>query len=678
MNIKRYYLFGLIFSILFITHIHAGDITDPVRKAVDFAINKVKPSLVRIHVVSLEYYSGREIKEEASGSGIIISKDGYIITNHHVAGRTTQIFCTLANKEEIPAVLVGTDALSDIAVIKLTPSQKTEFPSVDFGDSDQVRVGDRVLAMGSPMALSQSVTQGIISNTEVVMPKMFWPFAKFSMDGEDVGSIVRWIGHDAEIIGGNSGGPLVNLQGEVIGINEMRMGLAGAIPGNLAKQVAQKLIKEGKVRRAWLGLEVQPRLKSLPESFGVLVSGIIKDSPAEKAGFKSGDILLSILGKPVNVRFEEELPLFNQLAADLPIQQSLEIKVRRDNSDTTFFITPVEREEMQPRTYELKEWGFTARNISLLAAREMKRKNQEGVIITSIREGGPSAESKPALNERDIITQVDDIPIKNIQDLITLTDKLMQGKKELIPVLVSYESKKEKRLTVVKIGIQELEDPGLEVKKAWLPLGFQVLTRDLADHLKLADKKGIRVTQIYPITSIETSGLKIGDVITRIDNDEINTSQPEDYEVLPTMIRQYKVGSIVNLTLYRGTTEMVLPVELIGAPKLEREMKKYKDEVFEFTVRELNFMDQIRNEFPDKEKGLLVAEVKEGGWAALAQLGVDDLLISINTKPVPDIATLEKVNAWIKETKPEHVVFKVLRGIHTMYLEVEPVWVKAK
>ena len=180
-----------------------------------------------------------EVKMQAVGSGAIITKDGYLITNHHVAGHGIRMFCTLWNREEIDAELIGTDPLTDISIVKLKPDGPREFTAVSFGDSSRMRVGDYVLAMGSPMALSQSVTLGIISNTEMIMPRFFGPLARFRLDGEDVGTLVRWIGHDAAIYGGNSGGPLVNLRGDIIGINEISFGLGGAIPGNLAKSVAE-------------------------------------------------------------------------------------------------------------------------------------------------------------------------------------------------------------------------------------------------------------------------------------------------------------------------------------------------------------------------------------------------------------------------------------------------------
>ncbi|MDI6828369.1 MAG: trypsin-like peptidase domain-containing protein, partial [Armatimonadota bacterium] len=383
----------------------------PTRDVMQKAVEAVKPALVRIHVVSADYESGKESKSESFGSGVIISKEGYVVTNHHVAGDAKQIICTLANKEEINAELVGSDPMTDIAVIKLLPPTKRSFPVAKFGDSSKLKVGDYVFAMGSPLAFSQSVTMGVISNTELVTPEIWNTFLE--VDGEDVGSMVRWIGHDAAIYGGNSGGPLVNIYGEVIGINEIKIGLGGAIPSNLVKQVSEQIIKHGKVIRSWIGIWVQPLLKSFKIKNGVLISGVISGSPAEKAGIKSGDILLKIANRDVNVRFKEELPLFNQTIASLPIGKPVDAVVIRNGKQITLKVVPEEREPAVAKPQELKQWGICASNITFLKAKELRRSSRKGVLVRSVRPGGPAGVAKPNLKENDVIIEVNGRPINN-------------------------------------------------------------------------------------------------------------------------------------------------------------------------------------------------------------------------------------------------------------------------
>ena len=195
--------------------------------------------------------------------------------------------------------------------MKLKPDKPRKFAPVDFGDSSKLRVGDSVLAMGSPMALSQSVTLGIISNTEMIMPRMFGQ-ARFKLDGEDVGSLVRWIGHDAAIYGGNSGGPLVNLRGEIIGINEISFGLSGAIPGNLAQSVAgaDHRPRQGAAGAGW-AWTCSRCSSTRPDEHGVLVSGVVDDAPAAKAGLEGRrPPAPNVDGRPTNVRFDEQMPDF--------------------------------------------------------------------------------------------------------------------------------------------------------------------------------------------------------------------------------------------------------------------------------------------------------------------------------------------------------------------------------
>jgi len=644
------------------------------RAQVDAAIEKVKPALVRIRVVSTQYGEGREIKVQSVGSGAIITKDGYIITNHHVAGHATRMFCTLWNREEIEAELIGTDPLTDISIIKLMPEKPRAFSFVGFGDSAKIRVGDYILAMGSPMALSQSVTLGIVSNTELVIPRFWGGGSQFKLDGENVGGLVRWIGHDAAIYGGNSGGPLVNLSGDIIGINEISYGLSGAIPGNLAKSVSDELIARGKILRSWLGVDVQPLFKRTQDEHGILISGVIENSPASDAGLQAGDLMLRLNGKPTNVRFDEQLPEFMALASALPIGKEIPAVIQRDGKEMTVKLKAVEREEIYPKQKELKQWGLTGRNISSIIAREMKRDDTDGVLVTSVRPGGPAGAAKPSLDVRDVLIEVDGEPIKNLQGLIDFTQKLTEGKTEPVPVIATFERKAARFLTVVKVGIQDLKDPGLEVTKAWLPVETQVISRDIAKQLGDPGLKGFYVTRVFAGSTAEKAGLKPGDFITAVDDEKLTASGSEHEDELSSLIRQYDVGKTVELAVVRGKSKLKVSAELARSPRLRREMKKYRNDNFEFTARDVSFFDAAEQQWKRDQPGVLVEEVKSGSWAELGALYVGDLILEVNDKAVSGVDELRHAMEQVAAEKKPVATIKVMRGIHTLFLEMEPNW----
>ena len=650
------------------------DVTARLRSQVDSAIATMKPALVRIHVVSAEYNEGREVKMQAVGSGAIITKDGYLITNHHVAGHGIRMFCTLWNREEVEAELVGTDPLTDISVLKLKSGTPRDFTPARFGDSSKMRVGDSVLAMGSPMALSQSVTLGIVSNTEMIMPRFFGPFARFKLDGEDVGTLVRWIGHDAPIYGGNSGGPLVNLRGEIIGINEISFGLGGAIPGNLARSVAGQIMTGGRIQRSWLGIDVQSLFKHAQEQKGVLIGGVLKDSPAEQAGLKPGDRLLRLGDAPTNVRYDEQMPDFMRLVTGLPIGREVTAVVEREGKQITLRLVPAERGEIYPKQQELKQWGLTVRDLSFLAAREMKRPNLDGVLVTSVRPGGPAGEAKPSLDSRDVIVEVNGSPVKNVRELIDLTRRLTEGKTEPVPAVATFERKADRYLAVVRVGIQELKDPGLEVTKAWLPIEMHVISREIAKQLGKPELKGFYVTRVYPGTTAERAGLRPGDFIVALDGEKLTASGPEHEDELSSLIRQYDVGKTVELTVLRDKIESKFAVELARSPRLQREMKKYRNEDFEFTARDVSFFDAAEEQWNSDQRGALVEDVKPGSWAELGSLYVGDLILEVEGQPVETVDALRQKLEQIATEKKNAVIVKVIRGIHTLYLELEPNW----
>jgi serine protease Do len=588
------------------------------KTAVDKAVSKVFPALVRIYVVTKSHSAGRDQKFQAAGSGAIISPDGYVVTNHHVVGKAKWIRCTLATKDEADAELIGTDALADM------------------GES------------------------------------------KMKLDGENVGAIVRWIGHDAAIYGGNSGGPLVDLNGRIVGVNEIGIGLSGAIPSNLARVVAAKLKKHGEVRRSWIGAEARPLLRSSGLDNGVLVNGVTDGSPAKKAGLKTGDVILEYDGQPVRVRWNEEMPSFNRMVLETPIGKTIKLTILRGNAKITLDITTKARGKARGEDEEIREWGAAFRDITPLAARELKRDSNDGVLVTSIRPGGPCGQAKPGINSHDIIISVGKKPVRNVAELRSVTMEIARGKTEPIPTVVCFDRKTKRLFTVVKIGPSEKVSHAIEARKAWFPAAVQVFTRELADAMGLEGKKGVLITQIFPNAAAEKAGFEVGDIITHVDGMLIEASDPADARVFPAMIRMYDIGSEVEMTVIRKGTTLKITVELVKNPISVTEMKKYKDEFFEFSAREVAYSDRTREKWAEAQGGLYIEAVERAGWAALAHVAVGDLLLSINGKAVNSLDDIKSIMKKIEREKPKHVVFFVKRGIHMLYLEIEPDWKQLK
>ncbi len=634
-------------------------------------LKKVRPAIVKITVIYQQDYNGRKAKYEATGSGIIISSDGYVITNHHVASNAIYLECTLYNKENIPAKFVGTDPLTDISVLKLSCEKYKKYPFLKFGDSSKVKVGDTVFAIGSPYALSQIVTKGIISNPSFILPSIF--DSEFKLDGENVGSVVKWIGHDAAIYPGNSGGALINDKGEIIGINEISLGISGAIPSNLAKKIVKEIIKYGKVKRSWFGFYIQPILKSSPIKKGALVNTVIKDSPAQKAGLRSGDIITQINGKNITVKFEDQIPVFNNFIMNLPIGKKVNFQVYRNGKYFNIFIASIERPKIIPRSYEFKKWGITARNISFIEMKEEDLKTDKGVYVTSVKTGGPCGIAKPSIKRGDIIISVDGNKISNVKDLRKITTQLLKHKKSK-NVMVKFYRGKEILITVVNVGKVEESNTGIEAKKAWIPIETEVLTRPIAKILGLEDKGGVIITRIYNHPVIKKTGLNVGDVITQIDGIDIEAREPEDEDVFSSMIKEYPVGEVINLTVYRGKKKKIVPVKLISSLTQPSEMKRYKDNFFEFSVRNISEMDILKNDWNKNIEGVIVSSVIDNGWASLGGLKVDDIILEINGNKIKNIEDVRKILTKLKEKKPETIVFKVRRKVKRLFLEIKPLW----
>lgn len=643
------------------------------------AIARVYPALVKITVVAEEAEDGRLQKQVGSGSGTIIDEDGYVVTNHHVAGKSRHIICRLEDGREVPARLVGTDPLADIAVLQLDAAglpKDFEMPVAHFGDSDALRVGDVVLAMGSPGGVNQSVTRGVASNVAMMMPRHMQGAVK--LDGEDTGSIVRWIAHDAQIFGGNSGGPLVNRDGEIIGVNEIGVfGLGGAIPGNLAKKIAREIIETGEVRRSWTGLIIQPRLKNQGNQ-GILIGGVLPKSPALAAGLRAGDLIVSYDGTDVVGGTEDDLPVFNAAMLATPVGKKIAIRVLREGKTVETTLVSESRDPALGDDMEFKGWGMTGLDVTRAIMMQLKRETRNGVLVHTVRPGGPASTATPELRPNDVIVSVQNRPVNTMADLEKITAEICKDKTEPEPVLVGLDRGRSRLLTIARIGGEDAAQSPVPSRKPDFPVMLQEVSAELAEKLGLDVSSAARVTYVIPGRSAEKAGFKVGDLIVKMDGDPVRTPKREDVQVLKDMIRQYKIGDTLPFDVVRDGKPVRVSLKLEESSDTAAEPGRYRNSELEIGVRDVMSSDRIEMQMEEQIKGVLVEQLEYACDAQLAGLRSGDVVISINGIATPDVKAAEKAMKKVVKEQPSHIVFFVSRGPATYYLEAEPMWNRVK
>ncbi|RDE22696.1 DegQ family serine endoprotease [Motiliproteus coralliicola] len=364
----------------------------------------------------------RRAYPESLGSGFIISDDGYVLTNNHVVKNADSILVRLSDRRELEAKLVGADPRSDLALLKIDAD---DLPTVPLGDSDRLKVGEWVLAIGSPFGFDHSVTAGIVSATGR------------SLANENY---VPFIQTDVAINPGNSGGPLFNLDGEVVGINSQIytrsggfMGLSFAIPISMAMEVVEQLKSKGHVARGWLGVIIQEVNRDLAESFGLdrpmgaLVAKVLPDSPAEAAKLQAGDVIISLDGR--SIERSAELP---QLVGRVVPGKTVDIGVVRDGSNKTLALTvgelPDERSLAMGADGERASGGDNPLKIQVGALepeRAEEWKIDGGVVVRSLH-SGPGAEA--GLVVGDVITMLNGQPITDLNSFAEVSGDLPENK----------------------------------------------------------------------------------------------------------------------------------------------------------------------------------------------------------------------------------------------------------
>lgn len=414
---------------------------------------KLLDSVVRIDVREIEFEAGTKRFSESIGSGVIISETGLILTNAHVVSpRAVTIIVTLANLERVNASFVGWDHWTDLAVIQLDTEdlrkRNLHFEHADFGDSDKLFAGEVVYAVGTPYGLARTVSRGIVSNTNRYFED------SQGVRGYETGAFNTWLQTDAAINPGNSGGPLVTENGRVIGINTRAYvgadNLGFAIPGNIAKDIAEKLVKAGTIQRSYIGiipgaLQDLERFYSLSANTGLLVNSIDVGSPAAKAGLRGGDIILAIDGQKMDGRFPEQLPPIQNLIASQAPGTRILLTVKRNGDSKDIPVTTEVLESRQGEEWAFEKWGLSVRKVSRAYARENQLSDASGLLVIGVQTGFPG--DVAGLARGDIITTINHKKIDSL-DAAKAMHKAFEAHPE--PTLVEARRNRSVSLYVLK------------------------------------------------------------------------------------------------------------------------------------------------------------------------------------------------------------------------------------
>lgn len=656
---------------------------DEMRRLIVEARDRVFPALVHIEATAVRYAEGREIKGRSGGSGALISDLGFVVTNHHVVEEGSNFVCTLADKRSVPAELVGADPLSDLAVLRLDLTALepgSALRPAEFGDSSRLEVGDYVLAMGSPFTLSRSVSLGIVSNTE----RVFGP----GVGGGDLGGIelelgqrtglfTRWLQHDAALNPGNSGGPLVDLEGRIVGINQLGGDQVGfAIPSNLARGVVAALIERGRVSRSWIGITFKP-LAGTGLKQGVLVSSLEVGGPAERAGLRVGDLLLRLGDEELAVRFLEEVPALMEKIAAYAVGSSLDLEFSRTEE------TGPQRSAIRLRTEEwpddrgprkaLEQWGLAVQELTDKTVSDYSLATSRGVLVIGVRSGGPAALAEPAVAEGDVILAIDGQRTESLDPLLR-SYRTWEAGPRADRVLLGLNRRGQSLYSVLAPRRRESLGRSMELPKAWLGVSVQPLNEQLARLLGMPEMRGLRVTQVYSDTKALAAGLQAGDIVRELDGVPLEVRGRQDADALNIALQGREIGDFVRLGLWRASQSHELVVELEPARSTPEGARRLTSDGFEMTVREVTALDRDEHLWDATVRGVLIEEVEPAGRARLAGLRPYDLVQKLGAFWVQDLAGYQRALERLGSARPESVSIVVRRGGRLFLNVLRPTW----
>jgi S1-C subfamily serine protease len=648
------------------------------------ARDAVLPHVVSILVVRQDFSGGESRLSLSGGTGTIIRADGYIATNAHVTENGQRFRVVLNDQREFPAKLVGTDAVSDLAVLKII-APGVSFGFASFSDTvSDLKPGDTVLAMGAPWGMRDSVSAGVINNVNRLLVSLFEDEADYEQnlnESQATGRYYAWIQHDASISPGNSGGPLVDLRGRIVGVNTRGNVFGGdmafSIPAPIARNVVNTLIEKGKVTRSDFGFGVRS-LRGTGFANGALIADVDRGSLAEKAGLKAGDRLIKMDGVAVNLLEPEAIPGFRRELTERPVGSTLVLSVLRENTTQQLNISSVEQIDAKPRELEVPHFGMSVIELTTNIARARYLDTTEGVLLQGLRTGGPAATAQPALVTGDRITHVNGQTVKTLDEFMRLAGTLAEGVDVGTPVTIGIDRRGQNLLALLTPTPKRLIAPvNPELDKAWAGWEVQPVPITLATALKLPEG-GFRVTRLYPGGPALTAGVKVGDMITATGGIAVKPSGLKETSALDLRVRNAELDQPFSIHIMRGSEPLTLALKLREEPKPAEKSERRWNERLSVTLRALTFYDRIERQLKTGQEGVILERVENGGYGGLAHLREGDLLVRIAQTPVSDLSSFEAALAAAEKSGVDKLSFLVMRGADTRLLFVDAPWREVK
>ena len=642
------------------------------------ARDRVLPYVVSILTVREDYQQGDARLNVSGGSGTLVTPHGHVVTNAHVTQNGKRFRVIFADQRERAARLVGEDTLSDIAVLKVEPVSGEQFPHAEFAHELTLRSGDPVLAMGAPWGYSQSLSMGVVNNPERLLASFFQDESDYESSlGPDQpsGRYYAWIQHDAAISPGNSGGPLVDLDGNVVGVNTRGSNFGGdmafAIPAPEAMRIARQLIERGKVARSYLGFKLRS-LHGTGYAKGALVYAVELGSPAARAGLQTGDRIVAVNGAPMDVQHPEQVPAAQRMLAELESGAAARLEVQRDGKLHTVSLTPEPYPADRGEDFEFHPFGLTLSPLTPAMARRRALDDARGLLITGVRPGGPAANLRPAPAVGDVLRQVAGKPVGARAELARWENG-SAGKGE--QVLIEFERRTEKRLALIEPRYGDtVRTPLPELPKPWAGVEVQPVAAPLARVLGLKESGGFRVTRVYEDGPLARAGVRVGDVLVALQDNALRPANETDSQSFHERVGELDGDAPVTFSGWRDGQAITLTATLGAAPLPAAAQRSSEIARLDAVVREMSFYDRVALHLPVERRGVMVEQVQSGSPAGLAHLQVGDAVFVVGGERVPDVAAFRAAFERALNGDARNISFEIQRGAESRLLFLDKSW----